>query len=76
MKCLTFVSVLLAMLAFLLGAEGCDCPEERVQPGEICGSNGVTYKNRCEFECIRWKVRQRGESLYLSKLGKCPRVIG
>ncbi|XP_017105446.1 uncharacterized protein [Drosophila bipectinata] len=70
MKCLSLVLVVLACL-FVAFSEASYCPCDLSQKGEICGSNGVTYKNRCEFECTQREYRKLGRALNLRKLGRC-----
>ncbi|EDV33215.1 uncharacterized protein Dana_GF21605 [Drosophila ananassae] len=76
MKCLTLVLVLLAMLAslFVTSSEASYCPCDLSQKGEICGSNGVTYKNRCEFDCTQREYRKLGRTLNFKSSGSCPKA--
>ncbi|KPU74349.1 uncharacterized protein Dana_GF27011 [Drosophila ananassae] len=71
-----YLTLVLVLLASLFGAEGCYCPENWSPKAEICGNNGVIYKNRCVFECTQREFRRRGETLTLSQLGKCPKTYG
>ncbi|XP_020803192.1 uncharacterized protein LOC110183970 [Drosophila serrata] len=73
MKCLALV-VLLALLVTLLAgsSEASYCPcDLKTKATQICGSNGVTYQNRCEFECTQRDYRKLGRSLNVRKEGQC-----
>uniref|UniRef100_A0A1B0A4G7 Kazal-like domain-containing protein n=1 Tax=Glossina pallidipes TaxID=7398 RepID=A0A1B0A4G7_GLOPL len=47
----------------------CDCNFKTKE--EICGSNGVTYKNRCEFECTQRDYKKLQRQLNVAKMGHC-----
>ncbi|XP_016980770.1 serine protease inhibitor Kazal-type 1 [Drosophila rhopaloa] len=77
-----FLSILLALCLILAIAvlpirsdddveaknEFCPCPRS-FDP--VCGSNLVTYPNRCEFDCKRRNVERQGRSLGLLRSGTC-----
>ncbi|XP_017032754.1 uncharacterized protein [Drosophila kikkawai] len=73
MKSLALV-VLLAFLVTLLtgSSEASYCPcDLKTKATEICGTNGVTYKNRCEFECTQREHKKLGRILSIRKEGQC-----
>lgn len=37
----------------------------------VCGSNSITYSNRCEFDCSKRQVEHGGRSLSLIRSGPC-----
>lgn len=37
----------------------------------VCGSNSITYRNRCEFECTQREYKKLGKILKLQKNGHC-----
>ena len=47
-------------------SEGCDCPRLWAP---VCGSDGVTYANGCQAECVNVDIESRGEC------GSCEAVI-
>lgn len=46
----------------------CPCPRNY---DPVCGSNSVTYSNRCEFECTKRDVERSGRSLDMARAGPC-----
>ncbi|XP_034475199.1 protease inhibitor 2 [Drosophila innubila] len=46
----------------------CPCPRN-MEP--VCGSNDVTYSNRCLFECEQRSMERSGRSLKLLRTGEC-----
>ncbi|XP_016980772.1 uncharacterized protein LOC108045842 [Drosophila rhopaloa] len=71
MKCLALM-VFLCLLAILFSGatEASYCPCNLLK-AEVCGSNGVTYKNRCFFECTQRVYRKLGRILNVRKVGSC-----
>ncbi|XP_043641163.1 serine protease inhibitor Kazal-type 1-like [Drosophila teissieri] len=67
------IMTLLGLLAMLLVAssEASYCPCN-LRKAEVCGTNGVTYQNRCVFECTQREYRKLGRNLNIQKLGSCP----
>ncbi|XP_017464734.1 PREDICTED: ovomucoid-like [Rhagoletis zephyria] len=37
----------------------------------VCGSDSITYSNKCLFECARKKLSLKGRSLTLARSGAC-----
>ncbi|XP_017062260.1 uncharacterized protein LOC108102107 [Drosophila ficusphila] len=73
MKCLVFVVLLGLLIAIFAGSsEGnlCTC-DLKTKSMEVCGSNGVTYKNRCEFECTQRDYKKLGRTLNIRSMGSC-----
>ncbi|XP_005175386.1 serine protease inhibitor Kazal-type 2 [Musca domestica] len=65
------LALVLAICAFNTqpaSAELCPCPRNY---DPVCGSNLVTYSNRCEFECSKREVERSGRSLGLARSGPC-----
>ncbi|KAL7740333.1 hypothetical protein ACLKA6_018774 [Drosophila palustris] len=69
------LSLLLALCllfgAFVNAEEGtplCPCPRN-MDP--VCGSNNVSYQNRCLFDCARRHLERSGRSLQLLRSGNC-----
>ncbi|KAM7353275.1 ovomucoid-like [Cochliomyia hominivorax] len=62
--------VLLAIFAFSVQNIDAICPCPR-NYDPVCGSNSVTYPNRCEFDCSRREVERSGRSLSLLRSGPC-----
>ncbi|XP_017065416.2 uncharacterized protein LOC108104065 [Drosophila eugracilis] len=73
MKCLGLL-VLLGLLVTLFAgyseAALCTC-DLKTKGSEVCGSNGVTYKNRCEFECTQRELKKLGRTLNIRNTGVC-----
>ncbi|XP_059220679.1 ovomucoid [Stomoxys calcitrans] len=46
----------------------CPCPRNY---DPVCGSNSVTYSNRCEFDCTRRDMERSGRSLGMARAGPC-----
>lgn len=67
-----FVFVFLTIAAGLMGlSEAAFCPCDLTNKEMICGSNGVTYKNRCEFECTQREYKKLGRTLNIKSVGAC-----
>ncbi|ALC39347.1 CG42486 [Drosophila busckii] len=73
MKCLAFCALLLFVLAAFswTPAEGSFCPCNLGEKGQVCGTNGVTYKNRCEFECTQRDYKKLNRQLNIKNMGPC-----
>ncbi|XP_037712182.1 uncharacterized protein LOC119548739 [Drosophila subpulchrella] len=73
MKCQALLVLLALLITLLAGSsEGSFCPCDLKTKGtEVCGSNGVTYKNRCEFECTQRDYKKLGRTLNIQKDGSC-----
>ncbi|XP_017032753.2 serine protease inhibitor Kazal-type 1 [Drosophila kikkawai] len=81
-----FLSILLALCLFLALAispirgdltektnsedkkDFCPCPRN-YEP--VCGTNRITYPNRCEFDCQSRSAARQGRSLGLLRTGTC-----
>ncbi|XP_017152773.1 uncharacterized protein LOC108162508 [Drosophila miranda] len=74
MKYSALISILVLVLASMClapaAASFCPCDLKTVKT-EVCGSNGVTYKNRCEFECTQRDYKKLGRNLNIRKEGPC-----
>lgn len=71
MKLLNVIlAIVLAIFALSAqpSAAFCPCPRNY---DPVCGSNSVTYSNRCEFDCSRREVERSGRSLSLLRSGPC-----
>lgn len=66
---LVFVVIVL-VYAQQTEAAKCDCNFAE-KGAEVCGSNGVTYINRCEFACLARDFMKLGLRLIVAKEGKC-----
>ncbi|XP_043641162.1 agrin [Drosophila teissieri] len=77
MKFLTLLAVLGLLIALFAGStEGSYCPCDLKTKGtEVCGSNGVTFKNRCEFECSQRDYKKLGRTLNIKNEGPCSSTI-
>ncbi|XP_017062262.1 serine protease inhibitor Kazal-type 1-like [Drosophila ficusphila] len=62
MRCLALIAICLLSLLALTGAF-CPCP--RIY-NPVCGSDGVTYSNQCEFDC-----NAKEKAITLAKQGPC-----
>ncbi|XP_037961160.1 uncharacterized protein LOC119690219 [Teleopsis dalmanni] len=74
MKYFAFCTVFLLIVAvFILDADASYCPCDLSQKGQskVCGSNGVTYANRCEFECAQKEYTVLKRKLNIAKMGQC-----
>ena len=73
MKYFSLIFVLLIVVAalFVSYSEANYCPCDLTQKDLICGTNGNTYKNRCEFECTQREYNRLGRKLNVAKKGKC-----
>nr|AAY98015.1 protease inhibitor [Stomoxys calcitrans] len=47
----------------------CPCNLRNWDP--VCGTNGTTYVNRCEFECTQREYAKLGRRIYIAKKGRC-----
>lgn len=71
-----FIAIFLAFVVIVLvyapqtEAAQCDCNFAE-KGAEVCGSNGVTYINRCEFACLARDYMKLGRRLAVAKEGKC-----
>ncbi|XP_016932156.3 agrin [Drosophila suzukii] len=71
MKYLILVVLLGLLVTLFVGStEASFCPCN-LRKAEVCGSNGVTYKNRCEFECSQREYKKLGRILNVRKQGPC-----
>ncbi|EDW88114.2 uncharacterized protein LOC26535341 [Drosophila yakuba] len=77
MKFLTLLLVLGMLIALFAGSsEGSFCPcDLKTKGSEVCGSNGVTFKNRCEFECSQRDYKKLGRTLNIRNEGPCSSTI-
>ncbi|EDV99367.1 agrin [Drosophila grimshawi] len=67
-----FALVVLVLAAIWLGqTEASFCPCNLREKGQVCGSNGVTYVNRCEFECTQRDYKKLGRALNIRNMGPC-----
>lgn len=66
-----FVLVLVTIAAFVGLTQAAFCPCDLSNKDKICGSNGVTYKNRCEFECTQREYNKLGRTLNIKQVGAC-----
>lgn len=68
-----FIKILSIFLLFLLlqysKANLCNC--DLTIQDMVCGSNSITYRNRCEFECTQREYMKLGRILKLQKNGHC-----
>ncbi|XP_060666513.1 uncharacterized protein LOC133850042 [Drosophila sulfurigaster albostrigata] len=75
MRSLNLFALLLLVLAIFLGhlgqSEASFCPCNLKEKGKVCGSNGVTYTNRCEFECTQRDYKKLGRTLNIRSMGDC-----
>ncbi|KAM8717563.1 hypothetical protein ACLKA7_004285 [Drosophila subpalustris] len=75
MKSLKFFALLLFVCCVILGQSGQSeasfCPCNLKEKGQVCGSNGVTFVNRCEFECTQRDYKKLGRTLNIRNLGPC-----
>ncbi|XP_052853173.1 serine protease inhibitor Kazal-type 13 [Drosophila gunungcola] len=71
MKCQVLVALLgLSLILFGASTEASYCPCNLLK-AEVCGTNGVTYKNRCFFECTQREYKRLGRNLNIRRLGSC-----
>ncbi|XP_004530247.1 agrin-like [Ceratitis capitata] len=72
MKFFSLFTVLLVLVVVCVNLSAASfCPCDLSQKGQICGSNGITYKNRCEFECTQKDYKKLGRTLNIAKTGPC-----
>lgn len=75
MKSLNLFALLLVVFAVFLGhlgqSEASFCPCDLKVKGQVCGSNGVTFVNRCEFDCTQRDYKKLGRNLNIQKMGPC-----
>ncbi|XP_033173904.1 serine protease inhibitor Kazal-type 2 [Drosophila mauritiana] len=79
MKFLSILVALCLLLALTISPISCDDTEKVDKPfcpcprnyEPVCGSNLVTYPNRCEFDCVRRNVERQGRSMGLLRDGTC-----
>ncbi|XP_034475200.1 uncharacterized protein LOC117782259 [Drosophila innubila] len=72
MKSLNLFALLLFICVVFLGqSEASYCPCNLKEKGQVCGSNGVTFVNRCEFECTQRDYKKLGRTLNIKNLGPC-----
>lgn len=76
MKYFSVFALLLIVAAALISvSEGAFCPCDLSNKEQICGTNGVTYKNRCEFECTQRDYKKLGRTLNIAKSGPCQNAM-
>lgn len=64
--------MLLACVIFAGQAEAAMCSCNFKEKGaQVCGTNGVTFVNRCEFECTQRDYKKLGRTLNIAKMGPC-----
>lgn len=66
-----FCIFLTIFAAFVGMSEAAFCPCNLTNKEMVCGSNGVTYKNRCEFECTQREYTKLGRTLNVRNVGAC-----
>ncbi|XP_032583232.1 serine protease inhibitor Kazal-type 2 [Drosophila sechellia] len=79
MKFLSIRVALCLLLALTISPISCDDTEKVEKPfcpcprnfEPVCGSDLVTYPNRCEFNCARRNVERQGRSMGLLRDGTC-----
>ncbi|XP_023177294.1 serine protease inhibitor dipetalogastin [Drosophila hydei] len=72
MRFLALIAFCLLALLGLAAAKGpeeiCACPRHL---DTVCGSDGVTYPNPCELNCIAKRAARNGQVLTQVKAGRC-----
>lgn len=66
-----YCAIAICLLAGLMAAPVdaiCPCPRI-LDP--VCGSNHVTYNNKCELNCVAKTVEGRSMGLQLYRTGRC-----
>ncbi|XP_017065415.2 uncharacterized protein LOC108104064 [Drosophila eugracilis] len=72
MKLLVLVGLLGLLVTLFVGStEASYCPCN-LRKAEVCGTNGVTYQNRCLFDCTQREYRKLGRTLNIRKQGSLP----
>lgn len=51
----------------------CTCPREPVRP--VCGSDGITYSNRCSLDCAAKSWEGKNKNLHVKHDGECQSCI-
>lgn len=67
---MAFVVLVFAIFAGQAEAAMCDCNFNE-KGAEVCGSNGITYINRCEFQCTQRDYMKLRRTLRVAKQGPC-----
>ncbi|XP_075151109.1 serine protease inhibitor Kazal-type 1-like [Haematobia irritans] len=72
MKFLKFaIFVTLALCSYQNAVLGIYCPCNLRHWDPVCGTNGITYVNRCEFECTEREYAKLGRRIFVAKKGAC-----
>lgn len=59
----------MAMFVSISEASFCSCTTKVKE--KICGTNGVTYDSRCEFECAQAEYVRLTRKLGVKNMGPC-----
>ncbi|XP_055915889.1 leech-derived tryptase inhibitor C-like [Eupeodes corollae] len=64
-----FVAIFVAVISLISSSEAaCPCPRN-YQP--VCGSDSVTYSNKCLLDCASEEMGRQGRSMRMLKMGSC-----